>query len=140
MGIETKSKITKAKVPKVAGIHPYVFRGLIEGVSVELSVGFYRPLASQSEIDEELNEGGGRQRSRDHAGWTVICNDRIVLHADKSVVTGWGVDGVPQYHGQFIAIAGVVLFRCSDSEKLPLTTTKRGIDANSRVYLLVRKG
>ncbi len=139
LGIETKSKITKAKVPKVAGIHPYVFRGLIEGVSVELSVGFYRPLASQSEIDEELNEGGGRQRSRDHAGWTVICNDRIVLRADKSVVTGWGVDGVPQYHGQFIAIAGVVLFRCSDSEKLPLTTTKRGIDANSRVYLLVRE-
>ncbi|SIO62115.1 Histidine kinase-, DNA gyrase B-, and HSP90-like ATPase [Singulisphaera sp. GP187] len=129
----------KVKSPKVEGIHPYVFKGVIDGVVVHLSVGFYRQLKSEKELDEELNEGGGRQRSKDHAGWTIICNDRIVLHADKSSVTGWGLNGLPQYHGQFIAIAGVVSFRSKNSEKLPLTTTKRGIDASSNVYLQVRE-
>lgn len=128
----------KAKASKVKGIHPFVFKGTIDEVSVHLSVGFYRQLKSQRELDEELDEGDGRQRSKDHAGWTIICNDRVVLHADKSTVTGWGLDGVPQYHGQFIAIAGVVSFRSKNSQKLPLTTTKRGIDASSNVYLLVR--
>ena len=64
---EAKAK-GKTKVP---GIHPYVFKGLIEEVNVELSVGFYRPLASQSEIDEELTEGvvasvEGSRRLDDH--------------------------------------------------------------------------
>jgi hypothetical protein len=49
-------------------------------------------------------------------------------------LTGWGEATVPNYHGQFIAITGIVLLECDDPKKLPLTTTKRGIDASANVY------
>jgi hypothetical protein len=119
--------------PGVPAIEPYVFVADLNGVRVDLAVGFYRPLAKEKEIEEELTQ----RRTRDDAGWTVVCNDRVVLHNDKSMVTGWGTGGVPSYHNQFICIAGIVSFRSCDSLKLPLNTTKRGLDTSSEVYLIV---
>ena len=63
----------------------------------------------------------------------------MVVYCDKSRLTGWGDSGAPSYHTQFIAIAGIVIFKSTDVDKLPLTTTKRGIDANSELFLLIRK-
>src|SRR5690606_15928746 len=40
----------------------------------------------------------------------------------------------PKYHTQFIAIAGVVHFRSNNPIKLPVTTTKRGLDTSSQIY------
>jgi len=114
-------------------IEPYVFVGDLDGVHVELAVGFYRPLATEQQLDDETLV----RSSRDNAGWTVICNDRVVLYNDKSPKTGWGTGGVPGYHNQFISIAGVVSFRSADSMKLPLNTTKRGIDTSSELYHIV---
>jgi hypothetical protein len=120
-------------------IRPYVFRGVIDGVRVDLVVGFYRQLATEIEIEDDLNaEAGVRPRKKDEAGWTVICNDRVVLHGDKSALTGWGTESVPSFHNQFISISGVVSFRSNEAMKLPLTTTKRGLDVSSNVFLLVR--
>jgi adenine-specific DNA methylase len=45
---------------------------------------------------------------------------------------------VPRYHTQFIAISGIVEFRSNYPSKLPTTTTKRGIDASSSLYLQVK--
>jgi hypothetical protein len=39
---------------------------------------------------------------------------------------------------QFIAISGIVIFCSEKPELLPTTTTKRGIDGNSELYLHVR--
>jgi hypothetical protein len=39
---------------------------------------------------------------------------------------------------QFIAISGFVLFE-GDPSKLPMTTTKRGVDTNSELYSTVRE-
>lgn len=117
------------------GISPYVYRGQIDGVDVALSIGLYRSLPSESEEEEALQ---GRP-STEKAGWTIVCNDRVVLFADKTRVTGWGEATVPQYHTQFISIAGTVVFRSNDASKLPLTTTKRGIDGNSELYLSVKE-
>jgi hypothetical protein len=114
-------------------IEPYMYRGTINGVTVELVVGFTRRLASEEELDAEAV----LPRSQDDSGWTIICNDRVVLHNDKGMVTGWGRASVPKYHNQFICIAGVVTFRSKDSLKLPLNTTKRGLDSSSGVYLAV---
>ena len=61
------------------------------------------------------------------------------MHADKTPVTGWGVDGVPQYHGQFIAIAGVVSFRSKVSEELATHDDQAGIDVSSPLFLQVRE-
>jgi len=117
------------------GIAPYVYTGELNGVSIELVVGFYRNLPTDEEQEDSL---AGRP-STEQAGWTIICNDRVVLYADKTKVTGWGEAGVPQYHTQFVSIAGVINFKANDAAMLPITTTKRGIDGNSDLYLSVKE-
>lgn len=129
LAILSPQQIGKGKAPR---IEPYVFIGDFEGVHVELIVGFYRPLIKEQELDESLLKS-----TREHAGWTMICNDRVVLYNDKSPKTGWGTRGVPSFHNQFISIAGVVSFRSTNSFKLPLNTTKRGLDTSSDVYHIV---
>jgi hypothetical protein len=111
-------------------IAPYVYAGKIGEVEVEIFAGLYRALLTEDEAEVEEETRG----TSDEAGWTVACNDRVVIWKDKSRLTGWGEATVPNYHGQFIAITGMVLLRCSDPKKLPLTTTKRGIDGASNVY------
>jgi len=115
-------------------IRPYLFKAHYGAVEVELAVGFYRPLPTEEELD---NEAESPRASSHQAGWTVICNDRVVLYGDRSLVTGWGRATVPRFHNQFMAIAGVVVFESTDSLALPLNTTKRGLDTSSDVYLRV---
>ncbi|WP_312809274.1 ATP-binding protein [Agrobacterium cavarae] len=114
-------------------IAPYVYVGKIGGVAVEIYAGLYRELTKQELESEESTRG-----SFDEAGWTVACNDRVVIWKDKTKLTGWGEATVPNYHGQFIAITGIVLLQSDHPKELPLTTTKRGIDAASNVYLDVK--
>jgi hypothetical protein len=116
---------------KEGGIAPYLYEGTVDGVDVELAVGFYTPFSEDP--DEEAT-----QFKSDEAGWTVICNDRVVLYKDKTMLTGWG-EGAPIYHPQFRQIAGVVIFKSGKPELLPIKTTKRGIEMNSTVYLKVRQ-
>lgn len=118
-------------------IEPFVFQTEYEGVSVWLSVGFTQPLLSQKD-EEGARKNNSERRSADRSGWTVICNDRTILYHDKEIETGWGTSGVPRFHYQFIPIAGVVVFDADDASKLPTTTTKRGIEMSSKLYLLVR--
>lgn len=120
-------------VTKKMDIRPYVFTDKIEGVDVDIVIGFYRPFPTQDEIDSELN-GQYAASSSGLAGITVICNDRIVLPYDKTFLTGWGETPVPKYHTQFISIGGVAHFRSSEPIKLPVTTTKRNLDTSSTVY------
>lgn len=117
------------------GITPYIYEGNIKGVDVVVTIGLYRALPSEDE-EEAAMEG---RPSTEKAGWTVVCNDRVVLFADKTRVTGWGEATVPQYHTQFISIAGTVTFKSNDARLLPLTTTKRGVDGNSELYLEVKE-
>jgi len=116
-------------------IQPYAYKATINNVDIELVVGFYRKLATESEIDDELL----MPRKRDNAGWTVICNDRVILHRDKTEITGWGSGIVPKYHPQFITIAGIVRFTSTNSPELPLNTTKRGLDTSSLIYWHARE-
>ena len=138
--VEAKpTKLVFNKTQNVEGtdtvIRPYIFQAESDGVEVFLSVGFTRPIPSQADINNEQEE---RRYSSIDAGWTIICNDRAVLYCDRTELTGWGEAGVPRYHTQFIAIAGIVEFRSNDAAKLPTTTTKRGIDASSSLYLQVK--
>ncbi|HOO77661.1 MAG TPA: ATP-binding protein [bacterium] len=118
-------------------IMPFIYEGKHDGVDVFLVVGFTSPIPSREEADEGLENYKERYSSAE-AGWTVICNDRTVVYCDKTPLTGWGVSGVPQYHMQFIAISGIVIFSADDANLLPMTTTKRGIEASSPLYLQVR--
>jgi len=112
-------------------IAPYVFSANIDEVETELVVGFRRQLASESELEREADQ----PRSSEDAGWTVICNDRVVLYNDKGPLTGWGRGNVPKYHTQFISISGVTIFRSAKLLHLPLTTTKRGLDTDNKAYM-----
>lgn len=126
----------EAKGRKSFSIQPFIFKAKTDdGVEVFLTVGFTRPIPSQDEIDEEEEE---KRYSTLDAGWTILCNDRAVLYCDRTELTGWGEAGIPRYHTQFIAISGVVEFRSDDASKLPTTTTKRGIDASSPLYLQIK--
>lgn len=117
------------------GIRPFIYRTQKDGVKVFLAVGLTHPIPSQDDVNAEQESP---QYSSMDAGWTVVCNDRAVLYCDRSELTGWGEAGIPKYHTQFIAISGLVEFRSTDPRKLPTTTTKRGIDASSAIYLQVK--
>lgn len=117
-------------------IAPYIWVSEIEGVDIKLAVGFYRELPDEGEIQDEEE---GEDRRSELAGWTVVCNNRVILYCDKTRATGWGDMGVPNYHTQFIAISGVVIFSSTDPQKLPLNTTKRGIDQSHELYIDVKK-
>lgn len=121
-------------VEKGPAIRPFIFETTIDGVNVFLAVGFTRPLPSDAEINDGIKD---TRYSTDNAGWTVLCNDRVVLAFDKTEVTGWG-NGAPQYHTQYIAISGIVEFSSAEAGKLPTTTTKRGLETSSRLYLQIK--
>lgn len=117
-----------------SGIRPFVFTNQYGSVKVKLAIGFYAPMVSDDDIDE-MNES---KRSSYDAGITVVCNDRVVLYNDKSYLTGWGTGGVPNYHTQFTGIKGIVIFESSSPKDLPMTTTKRGVDHSSAIYIAVK--
>jgi hypothetical protein len=121
--------------PEDKRIQPYIYQANIDGLNIRLVVGFYTAMLSQDDLDEEQIT----RRSKEDAGWTIMCNDRVVLHNDKTRLTGWGEAGVPAYHSQFIGISGTVMFTSNDAWKLPVTTTKRGIDTSSEIYLYVKE-
>jgi hypothetical protein len=134
---DVKPRPTKLIFAKkqTAGIKPFIFKAKADGVEVFLTVGFTRPIPSEEEAASEQEE---KQYSSLDAGWTILCNDRAVLYCDRSELTGWGEATVPRYHTQFIAISGIVEFKSNNPAKLPTTTTKRGIDASSSLYLQVK--
>ena len=67
-------------------------------------------------------------------GWFVFCNDRVVLAADKTERTVWGNEGFARWHPQYNGFTGILLFRATDPNLLPWTTTKRDIDETSSLY------
>jgi Histidine kinase-, DNA gyrase B-, and HSP90-like ATPase len=75
------------------------------------------------------------------AGWYVFCNQRQVLSADQTNVTGWGEtrgQTVPKYHNQFARFRGYVFFDSKNAPSLPWNTTKTGVDSDSPMYRSTR--
>ncbi len=72
------------------------------------------------------------------AGWYIYCNGRLVLYADKTNLTGWG-DGNRAYHNSMAEFRGYVYFESKNLLALPWNTTKTGIDASNRLYIIARQ-
>jgi hypothetical protein len=100
------------------------------GVEVEIVAG----LAGMPPDDISAEAATARQAEAEFYGWFVLCNDRVVLAADKSEETVWGDEGFPIWHWQYTGFAGIASFRSTDPGKLPWTTTKRSLDATSPLY------
>ncbi|HGM6123256.1 TPA: ATP-binding protein [Pseudomonas aeruginosa] len=77
---------------------------------------------------------GLSERDKEDSGWYVTCNGRLVAEADQTEATGWGKDGNSKFHTDFAFFRGLVEFACTDASKLPWTTTKTGVDSDSKVY------
>jgi hypothetical protein len=115
-----------------------MFKGVINHVDVLVVVGFFRPPPSVDRVlDEDDEEQEYAKSDLDQAGWNIVCNDRLVLHTDRSAITGWGTRNIPRYHTQFSSIGGTVIFSSKISDNLPLRTTKRGLNTSSDVYMVV---
>lgn len=95
-----------------------------DGVTVKIYAGIGEPIPSE-------------------AGWYIFCNDRLVLEADKSYTTGWKENkeddsSIIKYHNKQAMFRGVIFFESVDSSKLPMTTTKTGIDFDHNIYKFTR--
>lgn len=137
--ITVNNQVVSPRLPRFSfsdKVKPFAFETRVDGVSVRVVVGLTRAPPTENEIDYAL-EGAAKYSTID-AGWTILCNDRAVVFNDKTELTGWGEADVPAYHTQFIAIRGLVEFTASDASKLPTTTTKRGLDSASSLYLQVK--
>ena len=98
-----------------------------ENVLVEVIGG----MAARPPDDVDPIESGDGDR---RFGWYIACNGRIVLAADKTSVSGWGTSGWPIWHPQYSGFIGIVLFTAANAADLPLTTTKRSVEATSDVF------
>lgn len=116
-------------------IKPFVYEETNDDVKVRIIVGLTGQAPNAEEVDS-ASENSLQKES--NAGWTIICNERVILYADRTRLTGWG-DGLPKFHFQFNTLVGIVEFSSNDASKLPVKTTKEGIDASTDLYLRIRK-
>ena len=106
------------------------FQEDIEGEKV-----FVEVLAGMEALPpEDSDPDGDWDEDQNRSGWYVVCNGRIVLAADKSSLTGWGTENWPQWHPQYTGFMGLIIFSSRRADLLPLTTTKRSVDATSPLY------
>lgn len=106
---------------------PYRVHRRIDGVDVEVTAGLGAPPPADDSPGIKFPE-------KQFYGWYIVCNDRVILSADRSETTGWGRGGVANWHPQYLGFFGLVRFDCPDPTKLPWTTTKHGVDVSSTVY------
>jgi hypothetical protein len=108
-------------------VRPLVDTYVDEGVSVRILAGIAEPIPD--DVPDDL-----RPDKTARLGWFVVCNDRVVLAADKSDDTVWGNGNFPVWHGQYSGFCGFVFFNSDDQNKLPWTTTKRNVELESQLY------
>lgn len=88
-------------------------------------------------VNYRIIAGLGRIGDPSLSGWYIYCNDRLVVEADKTEVTGWGTPSIPKWHIDYVMFRGIVFLDSHETINLPLTTTKKGIDATSEIYKAV---
>lgn len=81
-----------------------------------------------------LTSNNDERPTKENSGWYVACNGRLVLIADTSTVTGWGIPPMPIWVPKYTAFIGFVFFESKNALELPWTTTKRGVNKESSVY------
>ncbi len=97
-------------------------------LTVRLFTGVIKTTESEKRLDPEK------------AGWSIFCNERLILKNDKSTSTGWGSENSnPSFHNDFARFRGFTFFESSNPELLPWNTTKSGIDLEHPSYRRVRQ-
>lgn len=105
-----------------------------DSVSVRIVAG----IATARERDDRSDDDASQFTEMTDAGWYIYCNDRLVLAADRSDLTGWGSAGAA-YHPQYRRFRGYCFMSAVDSSLLPWNTTKTGLDQDSPVFRRVQQ-
>lgn len=135
-------------IPILQNFSIYINDDILSGEEINFLNGddlkpFYKEIRSDDAI-VKIFVGIGEPNPK-KAGWYIYCNDRLMLEADKSTLTGWkeqGIDdelSIVQYHNQYAMFRGVVFFDSDDPFLIPMTTTKTGIDENHRLFKGIRR-
>lgn len=107
-------------------VNPYEFKFLDDRER-------FSPLREDSELDGvEIKIIAGFTREADLEGWTVFCNDRIILKNDISRNTGF--TKVNFHSPQDDEFLGMVFFNSKDPSKLPMKTPKDDILLDNQFY------
>jgi hypothetical protein len=107
---------------------PARFKELYEDVEIDIICGI------EPHIGRTTKETGRR-------GWNVFINDRLILSDDTSPITGWdALKGLlPNYHSIYNEFRGLVFLSSDDPFKLPLNTSKNGLNTENEVYHFILK-
>ncbi|MBU2622200.1 MAG: ATP-binding protein [Proteobacteria bacterium] len=121
----------------------------VNGVDVKaFSVPVGEPRQGQTSYEEFKHDGvkvrifatlstvgsGNERPTKENSGWYVACNGRLILVADTSELTGWGVKPMPIWVPKYTSFIGFVFFEAKNALELPWTTTKRSVNGESAVY------
>jgi len=116
----------------------YLNGKLLEGKKVELLISDeclpYYDQGVIKDVEYRIVAGLGEIGEPKKSGWYIYCNDRLVVEADETTMTGWGVSSVPKWHVNHVMFRGIVYLDSKETLNLPLTTTKKGIDTTSEIY------
>lgn len=115
------------KIRSVDKYAPTRFKDSFEGVNFEI-ICFIDPSEGRS-----ARELGKR-------GWNVFCNKRLILAEDTTTTTGWSgsKEELPKYHPIYNDFRGIVFIQSEDPSKLPLNTSKTGLDIETSIYDYIR--
>jgi len=121
-------------------IEPFV----IEARSDEL----YKPTKHQENfegVDFEIicfidPKEGRTKKELGKRGWNIFFNKRLLLAEDTTGITGWtgAKEDLPKYHQIYNEFRGIVFISSVDPSRLPLNTSKTGLDTETSIYDYIR--
>lgn len=88
-----------------------------------------------------LKGGENEKDNPSAAGWYILCNERLIVKANKDLTTGWGEkngETMQNFHNDYAKFRGFVFFDSEDPKLLPWNTTKTGIDLDSPIFRRTR--
>ena len=101
-------------------------KDLAEGVQFFLEAGFHE----KYDVTPGAGPSGKNKNLAEDYGWYVVCNDRIILVADRSKLTGW-----KQWHPEYNGFVGWVYYVSKNPDSLPWDSKKTGINTHSAAYV-----
>lgn len=106
-------------------------------VDVKIFAGTAAPPKRDKHADPEDDGQAENFQDPGDAGWYLFCNDRLLLVADRSPLTGWG-NTAGAYHPQYRSFRGFVYLSADDARLMPWNTTKTAVDRDSPVFRAVQ--
>jgi hypothetical protein len=116
---------------------PYEPSKLYVSTKIQPAKKRFQKTINKTKLDIVIYAGIYRSKPSKAGGWYVYCNDRLILRADQSAITGWGEkigERMPKFHPQFARFRGYVFLDCDNPALLPWNTTKTGLDTDSDLY------